>query len=229
MKKIFCSILIISICFVFASCGIDNSYDADDSQDYNQSTSIYSDEYDEYREPQGNLSIEDATKNYMYIDGKEIYLPSFFRDFTAYGWSLIDDSDIQSHMACNYGNGQPDGNVLKFKGQPYKTIGSIALHNKSDETLEVEACIVSHVVLNAEEGTFVLPGNITERSTKNDIIAVFGTDVNNQYYKTVEINQDSIHYGFPYNNKMLRYDFYFDGETLKWVKVLNVTDAENFS
>lgn len=150
MKKIICSILIIGICFVFASCGFDNSYDADDLQDNSQPSSMHSDQYnDESREPQGNLSIEDATENYMYIDGKEIYLPCFFRDFTAYGWSLIDNSDIQSHMACNYGNSQPDGNVLRFKGQPYKTIGSIALHNKSDDTLEVDACVVSHVVLNA--------------------------------------------------------------------------------
>ena len=182
-----------------------------------------------YREPQGNQAIEDVTENYMYIDGMEIFLPCFFCDFTAYGWSLIDNSDVGSQSVRNYGNSQPDGNVLLFKKQEYETIGSIALHNSSDGTSEVEACVVSHVVLNAEKGTFVLPGNITEKSTKENVIAVFGTDIDNQYYRSVEMEKDSIHYGLPYNNKMLRYDFYFDGNVLKWVKVLNVTDAENFA
>ncbi len=228
MKKCICFMLIICILFVLVGCGQNNNYQ---SNKYNDDDNNKISEQGEVSSPSidTKLSIDDVTVNYIYVDSNKIYLPCFFRDFTAYGWSLIYDSDIAAGYVCNYGNSQPDGNVLRYNNKSYETIGSIALHNKSDEISEVEACIVSHVVLNAQKGTFLLPGNITEKSTRKDIINAFGDNDNNEYYSVVEIEKDSISYGRPYNNKMLRYDFYFDGDTLDWVKVLNVTDKENFS
>ncbi len=226
MKKLF--LLLVLMVFSLTAC-TQGYYESQGDLPKDDATESLTTSPQTYREPQGNLPIDDVTENYMYIDGKEIYLPCFFRDFTSYGWSLTDDSDIEPNWALNCGNSQPDGNVLEFKNQKYETIGSITLRNESDVTLEVESCVVSDVVLNAEKGTFVLPGNITETSTKEEIIEVFGTDVDNPYYETVEMGEDSICYGYPYNNKMLRYDFYFDGNVLKWVKVLNVTDTDNFA
>lgn len=185
MKKILALLLAVALCFTLCACGgksdKDNSDDTQttDSTDASTADTIESEDDDNSDESsKGSLEAELTDENTIELEGKKIALPISAEKLLDYGWELPEytaEETLEAGKGASY--------VFPLLKDGETKIDSVGFFNNSASEAKLEDCDIISLKLVGEskdadetQCSFTLPGEITEDSTYEDVVALFGTD-----------------------------------------------------
>ena len=166
MKKLVTILMCLCLCFQFTACGKDKEDTKWIAEDAKKIGS-------------------EITSGEFVIDGEVYTFPMNLQDILDKGW----------HVSNNYVNAdtftlEPGEYTEAFSIYPdddHDHSITVSVINMTGETATVEECLVTDVEMTNTEFDFLLPGEITKRSTQKDVEAAYGdaTEVDEQENKKV--------------------------------------------
>ena len=184
MKKFLVIFLSVSLCFTLGACNGSSTNNTDDSETQNvqPSTNLTPTEENilesETQNVQPSTDLIPTEENILEIEGEKFSLPIPAKTLLDYGW------EIPEH-ARNEKLGAKKGALYFFplyKNSQAK-IGNVAFYNHSDSEKTLENCDITTLKLiglsnydNEYQCSFTISGVITENSTYEEVLALYGTE-----------------------------------------------------
>lgn len=148
------------------------------------------------------------SSNMVSFFGKEYAFPVRISTLLEDGWHFSNNLTFKNEFKANSKTDlvsfylyNSDGNELLLG----------AVYNDTSETAEIKDCLLVEASLGyskATEDGIVLPGGIMSASTVNDVLSVYGSPYENNYFKSGDNTESSLQY-INQNESGLTFSFHF--------------------
>lgn len=249
MKKIYSLLLVLTMIFSLCACG-------DTKDESNTATEPTTQENTAAQPESGNdtkepapaekvdipqIEVELDNENTIVVEGQEYALPMNLKNFLDTGWNSAYghmEETIGADKALKYPS-------FSFEKNGEKKISGIGAFNPTDKDITIEQAILFSLKLVGvpeddmhTQCSFTLPGGITEKSTYEDVCAVYGTKNESEYFRVSDDYESKSKdaetfekYGFTmiFTSKdatVVPYNYYFGFNADKTIKYVEVDSAD---